>query len=223
MDAIVKEFISIIPFDDASQKELRDQLLSVKEMTQMIETLQNIAHTTYDQREEVVGKTLMRDIESTTILTTIDQHWMDHLDEMENLREGIWLRGDKQASEAAYKKESFQMFEKLIDTIDQSIAHKIFRVHLSDAPAGPVIVNPQAMTTRHDSMTVGSAVKQQTFAAKGGKPTSTKGSLADLANALATAKTDTDGNLAGVAAPKIGRNDPCPCGSGKKYKKCHGK
>ncbi|MEP7166540.1 MAG: preprotein translocase subunit SecA [Candidatus Woesebacteria bacterium] len=225
VDAIVKEFISIIPFDDASQKELRDQLLGVKEMTAMIETLQNIAHSTYDQREEVVGKTLMRDIESSTILTTIDQHWMDHLDEMENLREGIWLRGDKQASEAAYKKESFQMFEKLIATIDTSIAHKIFRVHLSDAPAGPTIINPQAGVARHDTVTVGSAIKQQTFAAKGAKssPTSTKGSLSDLANALATAKTDTGHSEAGVSAPKIGRNDPCPCGSGKKYKKCHGK
>lgn len=225
VDAIVKEFISIIPFDDASQKELRDQLLEIKELTAMIETLQNIAHSTYDQREQVVGKTLMRDIESSTILTTIDQHWMDHLDEMENLREGIWLRGDKQASEAAYKKESFLMFEKLIDTIDTSIAHKIFRVHLSDAPSGPGVINPQAGVARHDTLTVGSAIKQQTFIAKGSKkPTSTKGSLSDLANALATAKTDTDTSQSGgVSAPKIGRNDPCPCGSGKKYKKCHGK
>lgn len=231
IDAIVKEFIGIIPFDDASQKELRAQLMEQKEVTSLIETLQNIAHTTYDQREEVVGHTLMRDIESYTILTTVDQHWMDHLDEMENLRDGIWLRGDKQASEAAYKKEAFEMFEKLIVTIDESIAKKIFRIHLSDAPTGVVPQNPQSMTARHDSVTVGSAVSSATFNPSGKKgsvkpkntPSSTKGSVSDLAAALANAKTDSSLTQAGVAAPKIGRNDPCPCGSGKKYKKCHGK
>lgn len=223
IDAIVKEFVAIIPFDDASVKELRAQLMDSKELTGMIEVLQNIVHTTYDQREEVVGKTLMRDLESHTILSTIDEHWMNHLDEMENLREGIWLRGDKQASESAYKKEAFQMFEKLIATIDSNIARKIFRVHLSDAPNAPVIVNPQAVRTRHDTVTVGSAIQQQTFVGKKSAPESTKGSLSDLAAALASAKTAEDKPNPGIAAPKIGRNDLCPCGSGKKYKKCHGK
>lgn len=222
IDAIVKEFVAIIPFDDASVQELRHQLLESKELSEMIEVLQNIVHTTYDQREEVVGQTLMRDLESHTILSTMDEHWMNHLDEMENLREGIWLRGDKQASEAAYKKEAFQMFEKLIITIDSSIARKIFRVHLADSSNGPAIINPQAVA-RHDTVTVGTAVAQQTFSGKKNKPTSTKGSISDLAAALASAKTTDDKPEPGVAAPKIGRNDPCPCGSGKKYKKCHGK
>jgi len=115
------------------------------------------------------------------------------------------------------------MFEKLIATIDSSIARKIFRVHLSDAPNAPVIVNPQAVQNRHDTVTVGSAVKQQTFTGKKNTPSSTKGSISDLAAALASAKDTDDKPEPGVAAPKIGRNDPCPCGSGKKYKKCHGK
>lgn len=222
IDAIVKEFIAIIPFDDNSQTELRTQLLGMKDTASMIEVLQNIAHSTYDQREEVVGKEIMRDIESFTILQTVDEHWMDHLDAMEDLREGIWLRGDKQASNAAYKKEAFEMFEKLITLIDSTIARKIFRVHLGQAQAQPMVVNPKQMITRHDTVTVGNAVQKQTIAAKEKKPTQAKGSITDLASALATAKGGESANP-GIAGAKIGRNDLCPCGSGKKYKKCHGK
>lgn len=219
VDAIVKEFISIIPFDDTSQAELRTQLLKHKDLTAIIETLQNIVHTTYDQREEVVGATVMRDIESYTILQTIDDHWMDHLDAMEDLREGIWLRGDKQASQAAYKKEAFEMFERLIDTIDATIARKIFRVHMGDVLPNTISVNPSSFVTQHETPTL-----SQTFTntKKKEKPETIKGSISDLAQALATAKAEPTADP-GIAAVKIGRNDPCPCGSGKKYKKCHGK
>ncbi len=223
IDAIVKEFLTIIPFDDASIQELRSQLLSKKDTASLIEILQNIAHLTYDQREEVVGHTLMRDMESYTILTTLDEHWMDHLDEMDNLRDGIWLRGDKQASESAYKKEAFEMFATLIQTIDATIARKIYRVHLSQAPNGVLPVNPMANSVaHHDTMTVGNATQSKTFTPKASAK-STKGSTSDLAQALAGAKGESAVSGAGVGAPKIGRNDPCPCGSGKKYKKCHGK
>ncbi len=221
LDAIVKEFITIIPFDDASQVELRTQLKGHRDTGAIIETLQNIAHSTYDRREEVVGKTIMRDIESYTILQTIDEHWMDHLDEMENLREGIWLRGDKQASQAAYKKEAYEMFEKLITTIDGNIARKIFRVHIGDAGPAPMVVAPKGMVARHESVSVGSAVTKQLKTER--TPKSTSGSTSDLAAALASAKAESAPAMAGVAQVKIGRNDPCPCGSGKKYKKCHGK
>jgi len=230
IDAIVKEFIAVIPFDDASQVELRNQLKDSKETSHLIEVLQNIAHSTYDRREEVVGKTLMRDIESYTILQTIDEHWMDHLDAMETLREGIWLRGDKQASQAAYKKEAYEMFEKLIATIDANIARKIFRVHVSGSAPQPVSIPSSQLITRHDAVSVGTATATHTFSGNGQKqsnqksaPKSTKGSTSDLAAALSAVKEDHKVESPGVAQAKIGRNDLCPCGSGKKFKKCHGK
>ncbi|HSW90265.1 MAG TPA: preprotein translocase subunit SecA [Patescibacteria group bacterium] len=223
IDAIVKEFIGIIPFDDNSQKELREHLLNIRETTGAIEAMQNIAHTTYEQREQTVGSELMRELESFTILQTVDEHWMDHLDAMEDLREGIWLRGDKQAVDSAYKKEAFQMFEALVDSIDASIARKIFRTHVGAAQPQTISVPASKMKTEHkeaslDTMTEAGASKPSQIVSG----TATKGSLTDLAQALAGAKGGAADNP-GVAVAKIGRNDPCPCGSGKKYKKCHGK
>lgn len=219
IDAIVKEFITIIPFDDASQVELRNQLLEHRDVTHIIETLQDIAHTTYEQREQTVGSEIMREIEIMTMLQTIDELWMDHLDAMENLRDGIWLRGDKQASEAAYKKEAFQMFELLIQTIDQTVARKIFRIHAQHT--APVNVSKFAKAT-HQELDFTQALKESKKIEEKKTPTSTKGNNDDLAAALAGSQTTKAVAKPGVAVAKVGRNDPCPCGSGKKYKKCHG-
>lgn len=221
IDAIVKEFITIIPFDDASQIELRDQLLVNRDVNQIIETLQDIAHTTYARREETVGHEIMREIEIITMLQTIDELWMDHLDAMDNLRDGIWLRGDKQASEAAYKKEAFEMFERLIETIEQNVARKIFRMHAHTME--PVKVSKFA-TRQHEQMDFAKAISESTRqqAKQDLTPTSTQGNTTDLAAALSKVQEIKKVSKPGVAIPKVGRNDPCPCGSGKKYKKCHG-
>lgn len=217
LDVIVKEFIEIIPFDDASQSELREQLGNHKDVEHVSTTLKEIAHRTYEQREQTLGHEMMREIEIYTMLQTIDELWMDHLDAMDNLRDGIWLRGDKQASNAAYKKEAFEMFELLIRTVDENVAKKIFRMHAQTLQK-PEMNSLQATET-HTEQTIFDAFKQEEKAAE--TPSSTKGSSSDLANALKNANT-TKQPHPGVEAPKIGRNDPCPCGSGKKYKKCHG-
>lgn len=222
IDAIVKEFITIIPFDDASQVELRNQLLVHRDVDHIIETLKDIAHTTYAQREETVGHEIMREIEIITMLQTIDELWMDHLDAMDNLRDGIWLRGDKQASEAAYKKEAFEMFEQLIQTIDQNVARKIFRMHAQTME--PVSISKFARE-QHLPMdftkAIAATAKEEVRESQ--TPTSTKGNNNDdLAAALAAIQETQKVPQPGVSVSKVGRNDPCPCGSGKKYKKCHG-
>lgn len=219
IDAIVKEFITIIPFDDASQVELRNQLLTHRDVTHIIETLQDIAHTTYEQREETVGTEIMREIEITTMLQTIDELWMDHLDAMDNLRDGIWLRGDKQASEAAYKKESFEMFERLVQSIDQTVARKIFRIHAQSM--APIKVSKFAKES-HQELDFTKAFKESQKQQARTAPVNTKGSNDDLAAALAGSQDTKVAPNPGVAVAKVGRNDLCPCGSGKKFKKCHG-
>ncbi|PWU23390.1 hypothetical protein C5B42_03085, partial [Candidatus Cerribacteria bacterium 'Amazon FNV 2010 28 9'] len=233
IDAIVKEFITIIPFDDDSQKELRTQLLAQKDVDAIITTLQGIAKTTYKQREEMVGNEVMREIESFTMLQTMDELWMDHLDAMDNLRDGIWLRGDKQASTAAYKKEAYEMFEQLIATIDQNVASKIFRMHATTLQQ-PTVQFSGNIKEQHKEVTLESEMKEEkknpnafstafaNAAQQKKTPTSTKGSTSDLAAALASAKDAPKVAKPGIAIPKVGRNDLCPCGSGKKYKKCHG-
>jgi preprotein translocase subunit SecA len=125
-DAVAKEFTKIIPFDDNSQIELKKTLgATVEEHPQtaaesITQRLIEIAHQTYDTRQDVVGTANMRQVEQFVILTTIDEKWMDHLDEMDNLRDGIWLRGDKNTVLSEYKREGFAMFEKLIGNIESA-------------------------------------------------------------------------------------------------------
>jgi preprotein translocase subunit SecA len=187
---------------------------------EVIERLMGIVEQTYDSRKTVLGKDQLKNLEKLVVLSTLDEKWMDHLDEVENLREGIWLRGDKQTVLSEYKKEAFGLFENLIDSIDATIARRIFRVHPMEQPIQPVI--PQDITLEkediHESITkeVADATPPSPTAQAPQKRT---GSLGDLAAAMGTAKIGTT-RRPGSKTAKIGRNDPCPCGSGLKYKKC---
>ncbi len=216
-DAIVKEFIKIIPFDDNSQAELRQNISSLTTTDEIVDKLYAIAEQTYDRRQQVVGQEAMRQLEKYVTLTTIDEKWMDHLDEMDSLREGIWLRGDKNTVLSEYKKEAFTMFEALIDGIESAIANRVFRVHLQAQPT-PVQAQPQRTIERKDDV-FESLTKEVQDAALPKAPTSVQGKSGDLAAALAKTKATTK-TKPGVALSKVGRNDPCPCGSGLKYKKC---
>lgn len=226
-DAIIKEFIKIIPFDDASQAALRDKISEFADTTQIIDTLMEIAEQTYEAREKTIGSEAMPQLERFVTLTTIDEKWMDHLDTMDSLRDGIWLRGDKNTVLAEYKKEGFAMFEQLIQSIEFTIASRIFRVQLQNQPR--VVVNPQNMVTRKESVndSLLQEVQQATPPSQTAPtPQTTKGSTGDLAAVLGQAKAVAKPNP-GSKQIKIGRNDPCPCGAinpatGKayKYKQC---
>ncbi len=227
-DAIVKEFTKIIPFDDRSQVELRKTISSFTTAEAIIEKLMEIVHQTYKTREDIVTTPHMREMERFVMLSSIDEKWMDHLDEMDNLRDGIWLRGDKNTALSEYKKEGFNMFEALISTIESTIANRIFRVHIQDQPQ--VVIQPSQMMTQKADVfgNLGREVSEEAEVTtpKQARPTSTKGSTSDLAAALSQAKVQPK-NEAGVAHVKIGRNDPCPCGAvnpatGRvyKYKQC---
>ncbi len=226
IDAIVKEFITIIPFDDASQKQLVKELGKTKNPESIINALKDIAKDTYESREKSIGAPTTREIEKYVYLTTLDEKWMDHLDHMESLREGIWLRGDKNTVLAEYKKEAFSLFDDLIQMIESTIANRIFRVQVRPPQTSSIDLS-RAQTIKEDVNE--SLTKEVADAAVPGNmptgvtsrqtPTSTQGSLTDLAAALKTAKggsKPTPGNK----HAKIGRHDPCPCGSGLKYKKC---
>ncbi len=225
--AIVKEFVKIIPFDDKSQAELTTTISAASNADDIVDKLYDIAQNTYKTREEVVGEPQMRQLERWVTLSTIDEKWMDHLDEMDNLRDGIWLRGDKDTVLSEYKKEAFTMFETLINTIESSIANRIFRVHLQTQPA-PVIPTAQVREVKESvNESLEKEVRDaQVPQAHNQAPINTKGKTSDLAAALANAKT-TKKVSPGESHIKIGRNDPCPCGAvnpntGRpyKYKQC---
>jgi len=225
-DAIVKEFTKIIPFDDLSQAELRQSLSSLINADEIVQKLMTITRQTYQSREQIVGNDAMRELERFVVLSTMDEKWMDHLDEMDNLRDGIWLRGDKNTVLAEYKKEGFGMFQALIASVESTIAHRIFRVHLQEQRSS--LIAPELIETKDsvfeslDKEVADASLPQPTQA----KNQSTKGNTSDLAAALGKAKAQAKPQP-GSAAAKIGRNDLCPCravnpktGKVYKFKQC---
>ena len=127
----------------------------------------------------------MREIERVILLRTVDEHWMSHIDDMDQLKQGIGLRAYGQTSPVvAFRKESFDIFEQMIDSITDGTIRRLFRVTLNSNLERKQTANPASASHGNDEE----------------KPRTVKRS-----------------------APKVGRNDPCPCGSGKKYKNCCGR
>ncbi len=189
INAIVKEFITMIPFDDASQKRLEAELGKTKDPNAVTAALQDIAKKTYEGRVKQFGDDLSSQIESFIYLGSLDEKWMDHLDNMESLRDGIGLRGYAQRDPLVeYQQEAFGMFERLIGAIESDVVRKIYRITPIQQPP-----TPQPIVLRKDEA-VGVETKKKII-----EP------------------------AANTAVKKLGRNDPCWCGSGKKWKKCHGK
>lgn len=192
-EKIVDDFVTIIPFDESSKNQLIKQLETAGDMDQKIIFLTNIAHDIYAQRRKQLGEEVMKQIERYVMLSVIDTLWMDHLDAVENLRGGIGLRGYGQRDPLVeYKNEAYTMFEQLIQAIDDEIVHRIYKIQIQQAP----------QIHQHRQVT-----EQPAGAAAGISETSTNGG-----------KSKTSST---VDKKKLGRNDSCWCGSGKKYKKCH--
>jgi preprotein translocase subunit SecA len=137
----------------------------------------------YEMKEQEIDPERMRDVERAVLLRIVDLHWIDHIDAMDDLKQGIGLRAvGQQDPVIAYKMEGFDMFEEMIANIQEETVKGLFHATLRT-------------DTEHKRVAI---------------ITGTSGG--DEQPGAKTFKTDK----------KIGRNDPCPCGSGKKYKKCHG-
>lgn len=189
-DKIITEFTSIVPFDEASQEQLRKQVEQFHTGVQIVDFLTKLTTDMYETRESQVSPEVMRQVERWVSLQVIDTLWMDHLDAVDDLREGIGLRGYGQRDPLVeYKNEAFNMFERLIATIDSDIVHRIFKVQVQLAPQ-----------TQAKTLDLGHKISEKTPVIP--KP--------DLTSSVLSPKSRNPG-----------RNDPCPCGSGKKYKKCH--
>jgi preprotein translocase subunit SecA len=165
----------------------------------------------YRRKEDRLGAEIMGRIEKMVVLQVIDEKWKDHLREMDDLKEGIHLRAYGQKDPLVeYKTEGFRMFMELIDLIDTEIVTTVFRLFPAQAQELPIRGPqrpPQAVRTTHDSA-VGmgfQANREPVPGAAGGDPA--RGEKPQPVR----------------VAEKVGRNDPCPCGSGKKYKQCHGR
>ncbi|MFA6813932.1 MAG: preprotein translocase subunit SecA [Patescibacteria group bacterium] len=228
-DLIIKDFIKIIPFDEASQRGLNKKITKETDPELLLEQLMKVVNQTYELREDKIGEALMRELEKFVILSTIDEKWMDHLDMIEDLRQGIWLRGDKNTVLSEYKREAFKMFEDLISNIQSTIAARIFRIQpMVQETAMPQNIQLGKVDPRAASLM--EAVSQDPSQKRSTNPQAKKivGDSNDLAKILAATNNNSASqtnrqapvNNPPVKSEKISRNDPCPCGSGLKYKKC---
>ncbi len=156
---------------------------SREEITQ---TLTDRAMAIYEAKEKMYGDPIMREIERVILLKTVDRYWMDHIDNMDELRKGIHLRAYGQKDPVVmYRLEGFEMFDQMIASIREDTARLMLTVQLR--------------------------AKEEPKREQVAKPTATSSD-----------GTDEKRPVRKTAAQKVGRNDPCPCGSGKKYKKCCG-
>jgi preprotein translocase subunit SecA len=151
-----------------------------------------------DYKEEIVGVESMRGFEKAVMLQTLDHYWKEHLAAMDYLRQSVNLRGYAQKNPTQeYKRESFAMFTELLDTIDIEIVKSLSSVTINE--------NTDAADVEQQDN-----AKVEAQHAEVGEP--------DDSNTVADEKSQTIEH----EENKVGRNDPCPCGSGKKYKNCHG-
>jgi preprotein translocase subunit SecA len=189
--------------------------------------LQEEALAQYDRREQELGSELMRALERFLLLQIIDQRWREHLYDMDYLREGIHLRGFAQIEPlVAYKNEAFELFRDLMNGVWGDFARMIFHVEVTvDAENGAAEPPPPP---RRPSPSSSSSTRGRNVTYSGGGMAQPS-ALALAAAASGTAQADVeDEPLPAVEqrrvdeTDQIGRNDPCWCGSGKKFKKCHG-
>jgi preprotein translocase subunit SecA len=185
-----------------------------------------LAEKYYEQKEQELSPEVMRKLERLVMLRIIDNLWQEHLDEMDYLRTGVGLRGYGQRDPLIeYKHESYTLYKQLQFLINDQIAKTIFKVTIlkqpQQAPVGKEIKQDantmkqaagNTMTNQNNTASTNTSVR--TFTRNSNSSNLPPGQKAPLP----TGKTPTITR----EEEKIGRNDPCPCGSGKKYKKCHG-
>jgi len=158
-----------------------------KEKEEMVSLLKDLAHRLYEERRQQLGEELMREFEKVVVLRAVDSKWMDHIDQMDQLRQGIHLRaygGTDPLRE--YQFEGYEMFQEMIAKIQEQVATYIMKAHVEANVKREAVAEAQAASTN-----------------------------ADRSKAKPKAPVRR-------AEEKVGRNEPCPCGSGKKYKHCHG-
>jgi preprotein translocase subunit SecA len=205
-------------------------------VNQIEDDLYERAKATYQAKEDLVGASLMREAERNIMLHVIDDQWKDHLLSMDHLKEGIGLRGYGQKDPLVeYKKESYTLFTDMMDRIEDETIRYLYFLRFEQNPQPFAETDSEYEEEGEEQRRAEQeaqrrrevAEEQQRMAAQSAVQDMTRGiqrqhekELKELqfsgTSVTTASKTVSNGG------PKIGRNDPCPCGSGKKYKKCHG-
>ncbi|VVA43432.1 Protein translocase subunit SecA [Candidatus Roizmanbacteria bacterium] len=198
-EKLIQELNMMVPFEE---KELI-LMVESKNQKKIIDFLNKIVDEQYDKREKKLGKEIWGDIIRSVVLSTIDKFWMDHLTAIEDLREGINLRGYAQLDPLVeYKNEAYSMFEKLIGNINFEVTRRLFKIEINIGQNHDLHVhNHEQPKMILQSASAIDPFSQQQEKVKDKPPITSHQSLS--------------------THRKLGRNEPCWCGSGKKYKRCH--
>jgi preprotein translocase subunit SecA len=173
----------------------------------LLDRIAELGLAQWRSKSEQVGAQVMRQFERSLMLQTLDHHWREHLAALDHLRQGIHLRGYAQKNpKQEYKREAFELFSDMLDRIKTDVVKVVLTVQVRTPEDVQVVEEPERVTN----------VKYQHAnyeEALGGDGGDTAVATAEAVKAVPFAR----------AGEKVGRNDPCPCGSGKKYKHCHGR
>ena len=176
----------------------------------IVEKVVHAANEAYAAKLVRVGPENFRQFERAVLLQAIDTHWREHLSALDYLRQGIHLRGYAQKQpKQEYKREAFELFGQLLDVVKNEVTRTLMNVRIESGE--------QIEQAAEDLEQRGEQFSNVTYTA----PTET-GEAETLPESQARAGAALAGAAAAGAVPRVGRNDPCPCGSGKKYKHCHG-
>jgi preprotein translocase subunit SecA len=162
----------------------------------------------FQAKEKQVGPETMRQLEKHIMLSVVDNAWKEHLASMDYMRQGIYLRGyAQQDPKQAFKRESFTLFQQMLGRIKSEVTQMLARIRIrSEEEVAAMEAEQQRMAER---------LQRQMQASGGGAPAGGVLGLEAVEQVAISQEPASSG-------PKVGRNDPCPCGSGKKYKHCHG-
>ncbi|MCO4864249.1 preprotein translocase subunit SecA [Cupriavidus sp. WGlv3] len=181
---------------------------------ELLNLIMKAAAERYDSKVAMVGRESFAGFERSVMLQSIDTHWREHLAALDHLRQGIHLRGYAQKDpKQEYKRESFELFARLLDVIKNEVTRVTFNVQIQ---------SPEELEQASEEIEEGLShlenvqYKHDEFA-EGREPVEQAAPSPRTGTAVAAAE------LALAGMPKVGRNDPCPCGSGKKFKQCHGR
>ncbi|MBN8479680.1 MAG: preprotein translocase subunit SecA, partial [Burkholderiales bacterium] len=164
----------------------------------------------WTERENLAGVDVMRQFERSLMLQTLDHHWRDHLANLDHLRQGIHLRGYAQKNpKQEYKREAFELFSDMLDRVKQDVVKIVLTVQVRTQADVQAVEEPEPVS----NVRYQHADYDEALGADDGGGTAT---------ATAT-QTEAAAKPFVRAGEKVGRNDPCPCGSGRKYKQCHGR
>ena len=167
----------------------------------LLERVRAEAGKVFDEKVELVGGENFTQFERMVLLQSIDTHWREHLSSLDYLRQGIHLRGYAQKQpKQEYKREAFELFGQLLDAVKNDVTKVLMTVQIQSGE--------QLEQAAVDMETRGESIANVTYSA----PTET-----------GEVETVVDQQTVRAEVPRVGRNEPCPCGSGKKYKQCHGK